>query len=173
MADWVLKTSYQSLFPWYDCHGWLGVKNQLSVFIPSQGDTHWYDRHGWLGVKNQLSVFIPSQGEAPWYDRHGWLGVKNQFVLIPCLCVSVLPPQTKSGPRCKRLACFTMESLSTSLNQVNRWNGRWYQHVIVCPSLVCFLTVVLLKGLALWKFVFHVCACMFCFIFVLGLVLWT
>ena len=144
MADWVLKNSYQSLFSWYDRHGWLGVKNQLSVFIPSQGDT-------------------------PWYNRHGCLRVKNQFVLIPCLCVSVLPPQTKSGPRCKRWACFTMESLSTSLNQVNRWNGQWYQHVIVCPSLVCFLTVVMLKGLALWKFVFYVCACMFSFIFSVGI----
>ena len=39
-----------------------------------------------------------------------------------------------------------------------------------CPSLMCFLTGVILKGLTLQKFVFDVCVCMFHVCEVIGFV---
>ena len=58
-------------------HGWLGIKNQLSIEI--YVCIHMVDwalktsylsmyPHGWLGIKNQLSMY-----------PHGWLGIKNQL----------------------------------------------------------------------------------------------
>ena len=41
-----------SSLPWYNCHGWLGVKKQQVPSLP------WYNCHGWLGVKKQTSSFL-------------------------------------------------------------------------------------------------------------------
>ena len=63
--------------PWYNCHGWLGVKNQISIFLSW---SPWYNCHGWLGVKNQLSIFL---SWSPWYNCHGWLGIKKSTIYLP------------------------------------------------------------------------------------------
>ena len=129
MVDWVLKLSYLSFslltlilvswlsgcsklsnvlyrfpfWPWYSCHGWVGVKNWLSSC-----QFHiwpWYKSHGGVGVTIQLSVSSPFDLDMsvmvewllksviyqfpcwPWYKHHGWVGVKNQ--LSVCLSFSL------------------------------------------------------------------------------------
>ena len=72
------KSTVRSLDNWRKHH--LGVISSLyrcSFFPPW---SPWYNCHGWLGVKNQLSIF-PSW--SPWYNCHGRLGVKKSTIYLP------------------------------------------------------------------------------------------
>ena len=42
-----------------------------------------------------------------------------------------------------------------------------------CLSLMCSFNRIIMKGLALRKFMFDVCVCMFCSMFMKVLILWT
>ena len=129
MVDWVLKLSYLSFslltlilvswlsgcsklsyvlywfpfWPWYSCHGWVGVKNWLSSC-----QFHiwpWYKSHGGVGVTIQLSVSSPFDLDMsvmvewllksviyqfpcwPWYN---FISIMVEWVLkISCLSFSL------------------------------------------------------------------------------------